>query len=82
MNSYTTYTGTFVKQDGKTRTMTFIKTTDLPQHMRDTTKTRNLAEGMETVFDVNAKSFRTFNWNTHQGTIRKDTTNFSFDKTN
>lgn len=78
--NYTTYTGTFVKQNGQSRTMTFIKGTDVPQKVESgTTRTHKLNEGYEIVYDVEASGFRMFNWNTVQGTVSQGNVSLSFD---
>lgn len=63
------YRGTFTKASGELRTMFFVRTEDLPNtfvegNTKGTGKTRNLKEGMETVWDLETKSWRTFNWRT------------------
>ena len=69
--TYTTYTGTFVKQNGQTRTMTFIKSSDVPSSVT-TGPARNLPEGQELVYDIERSGFRVFNWNTIQGIVSED----------
>ena len=66
----TVYTGTFVTQRGQERTMNFIRPNEapsgtFPKNMRS----RNLREGMETVFDIDRQQYRTFNSNTQVGDI-------------
>tara|TARA_A100000164_G_C21561991_1_gene609944 strand:+ start:362 stop:610 length:249 start_codon:yes stop_codon:yes gene_type:complete len=80
MNQYTTYTGTFTKRNGQTRTMTFVKGADIPQSVRGSGQAPRLSQGEEVVYDVNAKGFRVFNHNTIQGKITENNTRFSFDK--
>ena len=80
MNQYTVYTGTFTNLKGQTRTMSFIKHSDLPSSVVGSGKSPRLAEGMETVWDINAGGFRTFNYKTAVGPITSKNTNFSFDK--
>ena len=82
MNSSTTYrayTGTFTKNNGHKRTMTFIKSIDVPSHIRGSSRT-TLKEGQEVVYEVDAKGFRVFNWGTVQGQVSEKNINFSFDK--
>ena len=79
MNQYTTYTGTFTNKKGQTRTMTFIRHSDLPSSVVGSGKVPILSEGMETVYDVNAKGFRTFNHNTKVGGLVSGQVNISFD---
>tara|TARA_Y100000310_G_C20473480_1_gene711241 strand:+ start:493 stop:909 length:417 start_codon:yes stop_codon:yes gene_type:complete len=77
--NYTTYTGTFVKQNGESRTMTFIKGTDVPSGVfKGTSGVRKLNEGYEVVFDINAGGVRMFNWNTVKGIVSQGTTSFNF----
>ena len=56
------YTGKFMKKDGTSRTMNFVK-------VKGTGKPRTLAEGSEMVYDLDAKEFRIFNHNTVVGNI-------------
>ena len=79
MSNYTAYTGTFVNKNGQTRTMTFIRQGDVPSSFFNGSIKRNLSEGMETVYDVNAKGWRTFNSNTQIGLLSQKTVQFSFD---
>ena len=79
MSNYTAYTGTFVNKNGQTRTMTFIRQGDIPSSFFKSGVKRNLSEGMETVYDVNAKGWRTFNSNTQIGQLSQKTVQFSFD---
>ena len=70
------YTGTFTKTDGTPRYMQFVRLTDLPDtflatrikgndatEARTAARQRMLAEGKETVWDMDANNFRIFNWN-------------------
>ena len=72
-----TYIGTFIKANGKSRTMKFAKLVDLPDDfLKDRVKGGDLSEarvkakqkmqdeGMETVWDLESNNFRVFNWNT------------------
>jgi hypothetical protein len=69
------YSGTFVKNNGEERAMKFVKLADLPQGFLDnkvkgddaTARQRNLSEGFELVWDVDADAFRVYNWNTAIG---------------
>ena len=68
------YTGIFMKKDGSSRSMSFVKVKDLPEAFFDgkikgTGKPRTLAEGSEMVYDLDAKGFRVFNHNTVVGNI-------------
>ena len=63
------YRGTFTKANGELRTMFFVRAGDLPDtfintNTKGTGRTRNLKEGLETVWDLQSKSWRTFNWRT------------------
>lgn len=63
------YRGTFTKASGELRTMFFVRAGDLPDNFvtnntKGTGQTRNLREGMETVWDLETQSWRTFNWRT------------------
>ena len=63
------YRGTITKASGELRTMFFVRSEDLPttfieSNTKGTGKTRNLKEGLETVWDLQSKSWRTFNWRT------------------
>ena len=63
------YRGTFTKASGELRTMFFVRTEDLPNtfiesNTKGTGRTRNLKEGLETVWDLQTRSWRTFNWRT------------------
>lgn len=63
------YRGSFTKANGELRTMFFVRTNDLPStfvegNTKGTGKGRNLKEGMETVWDLESRSWRTFNWRT------------------
>ena len=60
--------------------MTFIRHSDLPSSVVGSGKSPKLSEGMETVYDVNAHGFRTFNWKTTVGEVSTKKINFSFDK--
>lgn len=68
------YTGTFIKKDGSERTMTFIKVEDLPTEfletkLKNTGRKANITEGSKVVYDVQAKEFRIFNYNTLVGEL-------------
>ena len=80
-NTYATYTGTFVKQNGQDRTMTFIKSSDIPSNVTSG-QSRNLREGQEVVFEIDRGGFRIFNWNTVKGIISEGSTNYSFESIN
>ena len=80
MNQYPTYTGTFTKRNGQTRTMTFVKSADIPQSFRGSGKPPRLSQGEEIVYDVKAKGYRVFNHNTVVGQVTQNNVSFSFDK--
>jgi len=47
--------------------MFFVRTEDMPtsfitENTKGTGKTRNLSKGLETVWDLQASAWRTFNW--------------------
>tara|TARA_R100000152_G_C6593755_1_gene53301 strand:- start:67 stop:309 length:243 start_codon:yes stop_codon:yes gene_type:complete len=77
-NEVTAYTGTFTTMKGSRRTMTFVRNDDIPVTLRGG-GTKNLREGLETVYDINAKQFRTFNWKTSIGEVSAKNINYSFD---
>jgi len=63
------YRGTFSKSNGELRTMFFVRSKDLPTtfvetNTKGTGKQRTLKEGLETVWDLQAQGWRTFNWRT------------------
>ncbi len=82
MSTYTQYTGTFTKQDGTTRTMSFIKTQDLP-HSHFSSKqikgNRSRDGKTEVVYDTQLRTFRRFNHSTQIGQLSEQKINFSFD---
>ena len=78
MNQYNTYTGTFTKRNGQSRTMTFVKSTDIPSHVQGSGTAPRLSKGEEVVWDINVKGFRVFNHNTVQGTISESKQSVSF----
>ena len=83
MSTYTQYTGTFTKKDGTTRTMSFIKVSDLPRSMVTEASTRSAVRNggtTEVVYDTNARGFRTFNHGTRTGNLSTKNIHFSFDK--
>ncbi len=70
------YTGTFLKKDKSKREMTFCKIKDLPSgfvasKIIGTGTPRKLPESMEMVWDIEASSFRTFNWGTSIGEVEE-----------
>ena len=72
----TGYLATYTKKDGSAREMRFVRTADMPEqwfakHVKGTGKKRVLSEGIELVWDIDNAGFRTFNWNTVQGEVKK-----------
>ena len=76
----TIYTGTFTKQNGESRTMNFIRQSDLPSSMINSHTINEMQKktGSEIVFDTDKKGFRQFNWNTLQGQVSQKQTHYSF----
>jgi len=76
----TIYTGTFTKVNGATRTMTFIRKSDLPSSLINETVINNLEgrTGCEVVYDTESRNFRQFNWNTVKGEVSESRTTFTF----
>ena len=64
--SVTIYNGTFRKLNGQSRTMRFIRKSDLPTSMVNESTIADLEgkTGNEVVYDVDKRGFRQFNWNT------------------
>lgn len=79
-DNYQIHTGTFTKRNGQTRTMSFIKEADVPTTVRGNGTGPRLSKGEEVVYDINARGFRVFNWNTTQGQVSQKNMTFSFDK--
>ena len=77
-NEVTAYTGTFTTKSGNQRTMTFVRGDDIPTSIHGG-EVKKLSEGMETVYDIKAKQFRTFNWKTSIGEVSAKNINYSFD---
>ena len=72
------FTGTFVKKNGDTRTMSYARLEDLPSAFLTTQltgngKQRNLDEGLELVWDLENSGFRVFNHNAVVGTVTEHT---------
>ena len=67
---FTVYTGTFTNKTGFQRQMRFVKVSDFPTSITSRFKqTRNLQKGYETVWDLDRKQYRTFNYNTMVGSL-------------
>jgi len=82
MSNYTQYTGTFTKADGSTRTMSFIKTSDLPRTHFSTNQIKgNTSRDGKTivVYDTHLRDFRRFNKSTQIGKITEQKVQYSFD---
>lgn len=79
-SNVTIYNGTFRKLNGQTRTMRFIRRQDIPSSLINETTIRNLEgkTGSEVVYDVDARGFRQFNWNTVEGQVTETSSTFSF----
>ena len=64
------YLATYTKKDGSSRDIRFVRASEMPQSMiTATTKgnsgtKRTLSEGLELVWDIDKRGYRTFNWNT------------------
>ena len=80
MTTYKQYTGTIIKRNGHSRTMSFIKGSDVPNHIKGSGKGPRLSSTEEVVYDVHAKGFRVFNWNTVEGDVSEKNIALSFDK--
>ena len=66
------YKGTFKKRNGESREMVFARIWDLPEpflqkHVQGAGSETEYPEGMELVWDLEADSFRVFNWKTIEG---------------
>ena len=64
----TVHTGTFTKADGSQRTMRFVRFSDIPSSYRGDKAPRSNGH-IETVYDVDAQGYRTFNNSTVVGSI-------------
>ena len=64
----TVHTGTFTKADGSQRTMRFVRFSDIPSSYRGDSSPRSNGS-IETVYDVDAKGYRTFNNSTVVGSL-------------
>ncbi len=70
------FSGTFVKKDGSTRDMEFVKLSDLPQNVQSSLFTTGkspaeLPDTMFRVWDLGADGVRTFNTATQVGDLRE-----------
>ena len=74
----TVYTGTFTKSNGQSRTMNFIRPSDAPSGtFPNSMRQRSLRPGFETVWDIDAGGYRTFNSNTQVGSLSSSTRSVS-----
>ena len=69
-----TYSAIFIKKNGESRSMNFVRAEDFTEEFISTylksytpKEKKILSEGLEAVFDLDSKSFKTFNWNTMVG---------------
>ena len=82
MTTFTQYTGTFTKADGTQRTMSFIKTQDLPHtHFSSNQIKGNTSRDGKTmvVYDTQLRTFRRFNNSTQVGSLVESKVQYSFD---
>ncbi len=84
----TAHNATFTKKSGESRTMNFVKISQLPEsfvntQISGTGTARTLAEGQELVWDLDNNGFRIFNWNTVVGEVTSNEVSFetSFNNT-
>ena len=76
----TVYTGTFTKSYGLTRTMNFIRPSEAPSGTFPLNlKERSLRPGFETVWDIDAGGYRTFNSNSQVGSLSSSTRSVTVD---
>ena len=76
--------GKFVKKDNQSRKMKFLKISDLSEEQKNKigltpdkeTKKKQLAEGSEMVYDVEARDFRVFNWATVTAEVTQEEMEF------
>ena len=66
------YKGVFKKKNGDSRTMVFSRIDDLPSQfvaskIQGAGNEQKYPDGMELVWDLEADSFRIFNWKTCEG---------------
>ena len=77
-NDRKVYTGTFTKSNGQKRTMNFIRPSDAPSGtFPSSMRQRSLRPGFETVWDIDAGGYRTFNSNTQVGSLSSSTRSVS-----
>ena len=80
MSTYTQYTGTFTKTDGSTRTMNYIQVSDLPSSHFSSKQRKESSGDMQTVWDTDKHSFRTFNRSRIVGSVKSSSVSYSFPK--
>jgi len=76
--------GEFLKKDNQSRKMKFLKISDLSEEQKNKigltsdkeTKKKQLAEGSEMVYDVEARDFRVFNWATVTAEVTQEEMEF------
>ena len=73
----TVHTGTFTKADGSNRTMRFVRWGDIPSSYKGSSTSRHSGDS-ETVYDVDAKGYRTFNNKTVVGSISSKSESVTF----
>ena len=67
---FTVYTGTFINKTGFKRQMRFVKVSDFPSSVTSRFKKHpRLQKGYESVWDIDLKQYRTFNYNTMIGSL-------------
>ena len=77
----TVHTGTFTKADGTKRTMRFVRWGDIPSSYKSNSHPPRgqINEGVETVYDVEQKGYRSFNNSTaEEGSMSSVRENVNF----
>jgi len=74
-----TYRGTFVKINGESRSMRFIRISDLPAGMISEAAHRHIRHlqqlhGSEAVYDLDKQGFRSYNWKTSSDSSNSEET--------
>jgi len=79
-SNVTIFNGTFRKQNGETRSMRFIRKSDLPASMVNEVIISNLESKThsEVVYDIDKRGFRQFNWKTVEGDVSETSSTFNF----
>ena len=79
-SNVTIFNGTFRKLNGETRTMRFIRKSDLPASMVNEASISNLESKThsEVVYDIDKRGFRQFNWKTAEGEVTETQSTFNF----